>query len=113
MAVRIIADSLAMTARSSAAVLQARTFRIKSLSFIDILTTQFPWKHQTEQQGDGRMLRVGRKKEFSSIVIKPHLDCYTKTCVLINQKSRGLYHVGFLRTNIIYMTVLEEIQDFS
>ena len=36
MAVRIIADSLAMTARSSEAVLQARTLRIRSLSFIDM-----------------------------------------------------------------------------
>lgn len=37
MAVRIIADSLAMTARSSAAVLHCRTLRIKSLSFIDMM----------------------------------------------------------------------------
>jgi hypothetical protein len=37
MAVLIIADSFAMTARSSPAVLQARTFRIKSLSFIDMI----------------------------------------------------------------------------
>jgi metal-dependent HD superfamily phosphatase/phosphodiesterase len=37
MAVRIIADSLAMTARSSAAVLQARTLRIRSLSFIAMM----------------------------------------------------------------------------
>ena len=37
MAVRIMADSLAMTARSSAAVLQARTLRIKSRNFIDMM----------------------------------------------------------------------------
>jgi hypothetical protein len=41
MAVRIIADSFAMTARSSAAVLQARTLRIRSLSFIDMMAV-FP-----------------------------------------------------------------------
>ena len=37
MAVRIMADSFAMTARSSAAVLQARTLRIKSRNFIDMM----------------------------------------------------------------------------
>lgn len=34
---RIMADSLAMTARSSAAVLQARTWRIRSRSLRDIV----------------------------------------------------------------------------
>jgi hypothetical protein len=37
MAVRIMADSLAMTARSSAAVLQARTCRMRSRSLSDII----------------------------------------------------------------------------
>lgn len=37
MAVRIMADSLAITDRSSAAVLQARTLRIKSRSFMDMM----------------------------------------------------------------------------
>lgn len=39
MAVRMSADSLAITARSSAAVLQARTARISSRSRIDMVTT--------------------------------------------------------------------------
>jgi hypothetical protein len=41
MAVRIIADSLAMTARSSAAVLHARTLRMRSRSFIDMVARDF------------------------------------------------------------------------
>lgn len=48
MAVRIIADSLAMTARSSEAVLQARTLRIKSLSFIDILANNIDLMKERE-----------------------------------------------------------------
>lgn len=43
MAVRIIADSLAITARSSAAVLHARTCRIKSLSLSDMLIIIICW----------------------------------------------------------------------
>lgn len=49
-AVRINAHSLAITARSSAAVLHARTLRINSRSFIDMVTEG---KGQTEGGREG------------------------------------------------------------
>lgn len=67
MAVRIIADSFAMTARSSAAVLQARTLRMRSRSFIDMVTAT--------------LLQGSLKTRTTQEISEPESESVTCVCV--------------------------------
>lgn len=100
-AVRIIADSLATTARSSAAVLQARTLRIKSLSFIDIVAVKFScFRHATHKTGnntrvdlygysDGRLNAFVVVSLLVTVKIRPyHTQKLTWIAVLVSYQAR-------------------------
>mmetsp|Transcript_36791 Transcript_36791/g.77201 ORF Transcript_36791/g.77201 Transcript_36791/m.77201 type:complete len:140 (+) Transcript_36791:1204-1623(+) len=105
MAVRIIALSLAMTARSSAAVLQARTCRIRSRSLSDMIyyicCVCFEGRGIARGEGFcglGCLLAVGLI-QMTGVVAKVHVFMSMSLCpTLLAAEDTILYLPHYLKT---------------